>query len=78
MLIIQQRIVKRQITSVWLEKNHEEPSLFHCTKCQCPEFKYQGFVAMMIDGDAPMQFPLEFYCKNKTCPRIYRIEGFVY
>lgn len=74
---------KKEYTSVWLKRNTEESHIFFCHTCQCPEFKYQGSVVMMTPADNEdddfmyMSFPIRIQCRNKNCPSVYVIEGFV-
>lgn len=78
MIISPLKVTTRLPCSVWLSRDMNEPHMFFCPNCQCPEFRYQGTVAMMAAGEAPMIFPIEMYCKNKTCPMTFRIEGFAW
>lgn len=80
----------QEFTSVWLRRNNEKEHIFYCNTCQCPLFKYQGSVAMMVpgnvnnndEGEMVMQFPLIIPCRGHSpkygkCPAVYVIEGFV-
>lgn len=71
-----------QITTVTLSHDiddiyNENMYVFHCIRCGTPILQYQGFVASIMPGLAPIKLPTILRCRNSKCKHSYSFQTIV-
>ena len=79
---IKDEIKTVQVTTVILSHDYSDPEgiklyMFHCLRCGSPIIQYNGFVARILPGFAPMLFPTIIRCNNSRCKQYYSFQAIV-